>query len=149
MLAGMKANGRGGGEQGTIIGKGNLDELLSATPSLPLQDVKLIHRFGLLRNTPEVDNADGSFINMVDVNRFPVAKDMAGALVRIAAGGMRQIHCECGCAPAGRRGGWVGWLCAAVVCERVAAVSAPVCVLTAPPPIPPQPRACMRRAPQL
>jgi hypothetical protein len=31
-------------------------------------------------------NDDGSFVNMVDVTRFPVAKDMAGALVRIAPG---------------------------------------------------------------
>jgi oxalate decarboxylase len=40
----------------------------------------------------QVENADGSYINMADVTRFPVATDMSGAIVRIAPGGMRQMH---------------------------------------------------------
>jgi oxalate decarboxylase len=40
----------------------------------------------------QVENGDGSFINMADVKLFPVARDMSGALVKIAAGGMRQMH---------------------------------------------------------
>lgn len=40
----------------------------------------------------QVENGDGSYINMVDVTRFPVAAEMSGAIVRVAAGGMRQLH---------------------------------------------------------
>lgn len=41
-------------DQPTFIPLGNLDELASDTPSLPVQWPKLIHRFPLMQNTPEV-----------------------------------------------------------------------------------------------
>ncbi|KAF8069382.1 oxdD [Scenedesmus sp. PABB004] len=85
------------GKAANFIGLGDLGELLREAPALPQRQwPQLIHRFPLLQNTPEVVNADGSTVNMVDVTRFPVSSDMSGALVRIAAGGMRQLHWHLG-----------------------------------------------------
>uniref|UniRef100_A0A383W9E2 Cupin type-1 domain-containing protein n=1 Tax=Tetradesmus obliquus TaxID=3088 RepID=A0A383W9E2_TETOB len=84
-------DGNAGGKP-SFIPQGSLRQMLAQAPSLPVQFPKLIHRYPLLQNTHEVVNADGSYVNMADVTRFPVATDMSGAIVRIAPGGMRQLH---------------------------------------------------------
>lgn len=64
----------------------------TSQPPLQPQPPRNPHRFSLKLNVPEVTSSDGSFVNMVDSTRFPVSTEMAGALVRIAPGGMRQLH---------------------------------------------------------
>eukprot|EP00882_Tetradesmus_deserticola_P019848 GHRQ01021390.1.p1 GENE.GHRQ01021390.1~~GHRQ01021390.1.p1 ORF type:complete len:219 (+),score=88.60 GHRQ01021390.1:284-940(+) len=80
------------GGKPSFLPQGNLRQMLAQAPSLPVQFPKLIHRYPLMQNTHEVDMADGSYINMADVTRFPVATELCGAIVRIAPGGMRQLH---------------------------------------------------------
>ncbi|KAF6259616.1 RmlC-like cupin [Scenedesmus sp. NREL 46B-D3] len=80
------------GGKPSFLPQGNLRQMLAQAAALPTQFPKLIHRYPLMQNTHEVDMADGSYINMADVTRFPVATEMCGAIVRIAAGGMRQLH---------------------------------------------------------
>jgi oxalate decarboxylase len=63
----------------------------SQAPLVP-QQPPLSHKYSLSLSPPDVSSSDGSTITKVEVTRFPVSEHMAGAVLRIKPGGMRQLH---------------------------------------------------------
>jgi oxalate decarboxylase len=65
-----------------------------ARPADPLGGPKptaLTHKWQLLKNDSKVDNAGGR-LYLVDSTKFPISKTIAGAVLELEPGGLRELH---------------------------------------------------------
>ncbi|CAK0784366.1 hypothetical protein CVIRNUC_007570 [Coccomyxa viridis] len=71
--------------------RASLDDFKAAVMNPPQPAVALTHRYPLSQQAPKAESG-GGWVIVADVTGFPISADMAGALVRLEPGGMRQLH---------------------------------------------------------